>query len=79
MWGRSGWEAVRVGAKITRFLSSPDLFLFCFPISEVFRGIAVVSARFHHCKCLHNKHLELSGHLVKPQPPTKNVVLVFPT
>ena len=30
------------------------------PISEVFRGIAVVSARFHHCKCLHDTPIWIS-------------------
>ena len=64
VWWWSGWElsggggrggsgpgkivcAVRVGSKISRFSYSPDP-LFVFLVSEVFRGIALVSARFHH-------------------------------
>ena len=48
---RSGWGAVQVGAVLgdkmsSFFFSSPDPFFF--PISGVFLGIAVVSARSHH-------------------------------
>ena len=40
-WGLSGWEPK---FRLFFFLSQP----FFFPISDVFRGIAVVSARFHY-------------------------------
>ena len=44
-------EAVLLGSGLggrPKFCVFPLPNLFVFPISEVFRGIAVVSARFHH-------------------------------
>ena len=45
-----GWRAGGWGPKFrVFFFPLPTLFLFFFPlISQDFRGIAVVSARFHH-------------------------------
>ena len=64
-------EGRRVGGpKFRAFFSSPDP-LFVLPITEVFRGVAAVSARFHQYKCLHNTHVEFFEPPVTPRPPTK--------
>ena len=47
-WSRLAESGQGGGQIFALFLSQPSFCFLCFPISEVFRGIAVVSARFHH-------------------------------
>ena len=65
VWGRSGGGLGAVRVKAVR-------------VGAVRAGVGGLGwsgpggsgARFHHSMCLLSPHLEFSGHLVKPRPPT---------
>ena len=56
-WWRSGWERSLWGPKFRAIFSLSRPSFLSLPISEIFRGIPVVSVRFHHWTCLHNTHV----------------------